>query len=189
MKQLGFLVHLERCLGCRSCEFSCKSEHGYDDTFRRKIHSLHDHSNQQGHSFHHFSMSCNHCENPVCMSVCPENAIQKKPNGIVVINQSKCTGCGLCEMACPFDAITINPITAKADKCDMCYSRQMRGEKTICMSSCPVQAIEIIDIYDPQSAQYEKEAYGFEMKKMTKPSIRFTKSKEKTQQFWLNPTT
>ncbi|WP_082252861.1 4Fe-4S dicluster domain-containing protein [Bacillus sp. FJAT-27251] len=185
MKQLGFLVHLERCLGCRSCEFSCKNEHGQDDTFRRKIHSLHnDREEKPGHSFHHFSMSCNHCGNPVCMSVCPENAIQKKPNGIVVIDQTKCTGCGRCGNACPFDAIAINPITAKADKCDMCYNRQMRGEPTVCVSSCPVQAIEIIDLYDAKSDQYDKAAYGFEMKKMSNPSIRFTNTEKRTHQFW-----
>lgn len=33
MKQLGFLVHIEKCLGCRSCEFSCRNEHGQGDAF------------------------------------------------------------------------------------------------------------------------------------------------------------
>ncbi|WP_066255353.1 4Fe-4S dicluster domain-containing protein [Neobacillus drentensis] len=184
MKQLGFLVHIEKCLGCRSCEFSCKNEHGHEDSFRRNIHSLEDEDNKMGHSFHHFSMACNHCENPACMPACPEGAIKKKPNGIVMIDKAKCSGCGKCVIFCPFDAIKMNPLTAKADKCDMCYDRQMQGKTTICVSACPVKALEIIDINDPKNADYDKSIYGFEMKKITNPSIRFHKKKEDIQHFW-----
>lgn len=183
MKQLGFLVHVEKCLGCRSCEFSCKNEHGYEDTFRRKIHPVAE-DGIKGHSFHHFSMACNHCENPACLPVCPESCIKKKQNGIVLIDQAKCSGCGKCVTACPFDAITINPITAKADKCNMCYERQMHSKAPICVSACPVKAIEIIDINDPINAHYEKAIHGFEMKKVTNPSIRFQTRKEEIQHFW-----
>lgn len=183
MKQLGFLVHIEKCLGCRSCEFSCKNEHGYEDTFRRKIQAVADEA-AEGHSFNHFSMACNHCESPACMSVCPDSCITKKPNGIVLINKTTCSGCGKCVTACPFDAIKINPITAKADKCDMCYNRQLQGKTTICVSACPVQALEIIDIHDPKNAHYEKAIDGYEMKKMTNPSLRFNTRKEEIRHFW-----
>ena len=50
----------------------------------------------------------------------------------------------------------------------------MQGEETICVSSCPVNAIEIIDVNDPKNAHYDQAVYGFEMKKMTNPSIRFS---------------
>ena len=190
MKQLGFLVHLEKCLGCRSCEFSCKNEHGQNDSFRRKIHTIEDATKKNGQRFHHFSMSCNHCSNPACMASCPEKAIKKKSNGVVVIDHVKCTGCSRCVTACPFDAITVNLITRKADKCDMCYDRQMQGDTTICVSSCPVGAIEIIDIHDPVNEKYEKAVYGFDMKKMTNPSIRFDFQPEPVKQkFWSNAVT
>lgn len=186
MKQLGFLVHIEKCLGCRSCEFSCKNEHGHGDSFRRKIHSIEDDPDKVGHNFHHFSMACNHCENPACLTACPEMAIKKKTNGVVIIDKAKCTGCSRCVTDCPFDAIKLNPITVKADKCDMCYDRQMEGKTTICVSSCPVKALEIIDIHATENAHYDKAIYGFEMKKMTNPSIRFHNKKEHIQKFWSN---
>ena len=187
MKQLGFLVHLEKCLGCRSCEFACKNEHGQNDSFRRKIHSIDNAPKKTEQRFHHFSMSCNHCSNPACMASCPEMAIKKKANGVVVIDQVKCTGCSHCVAACPFDAISINVMTRKADKCDMCYDRQMQGHSTICVSSCPVHAIEIIDLHDPKNAHYERAVYGFDMKKMTNPSIRFSNDHQPPKQlFWSN---
>lgn len=184
MKQLGFLVHVEKCLGCRSCEFSCKNTHGHEDSFRRKIHSIESESDKNRHIFHHFSMACNHCENPACMAICPESCIKKKPNGIVIVEKEKCNGCGICVSACPFNAIKINPFTRKADKCDMCYDRQRLGKSPTCISSCPVKAIEIIDVLDKKNSHYDKEVYGLHLKKMTNPSIRFNKKKETPLHFW-----
>lgn len=77
----------------------------------------------------------------------------------------------------------MNPLTAKADKCDMCYERQLQGKTTICVSACPVTALEIIDINDPKYSHYDKAIYGYEMKKMTNPSIRFHKIKVDIQHF------
>lgn len=185
MKQLGFLIHADKCIGCYSCRFSCHNENGQGNTFRRKVHQIKNDLYEPFHSFQHISMSCNHCETPACLAVCPEGAIQKKQNGIVLIDKMKCSGCRKCETSCPFGAIQIDPISGKADKCDMCYDRLMEGKTTICISSCPVQAIEIININDAQNDIYEKEVYGFEMKKMTNPSIRFTKKeKDHFKQFW-----
>ena len=184
MKQLGFLVHIEKCLGCRSCEFSCKNENGHEDSLRRKIHSIESELDKKGHSFHHFSMACNHCENPACMAICPENCIKKKANGIVIVEKEQCNGCGICVSACPFNAIKINPYTRKADKCDMCYDRQRLGKSPICVTACPVKAIEIIDVLDKENQHYSKDVYGLHFKNLTNPSIRFNKKKETALHFW-----
>lgn len=187
LKQLGFLFHIDQCIGCYSCRFACHNEHHRTGVYRRKIHSFQDEQYRKTHSFQHISMSCNHCETPACLAACHVGAIQKKQNGVVLINKTKCTGCKKCEPACPFDAIHIDPLSGKADKCDMCYDRLMQGETTICASNCPVQAIEIINMNDPKNEKYEQEAYGFEMKKVTNPSIRFTQRKnQQVKRFWSN---
>lgn len=184
LKQLGFLVHVDKCIGCSSCRFSCYNEYGHCDIFRRTVHDITEKRDILNYSYHHVSISCNHCGNPACLASCPKAAIQKKTNGVVIIDKSKCDGCGKCEAACPFQAIHIDPMSGKADKCDMCYDRLLQGQPTVCVSSCPVQAIEIIDLYDSKNSHYEKEMYGFEMKKITNPSIRFTNSEKQAKQFW-----
>ena len=50
--------------------------------------------------------TCMHCENPPCLEACPaEGAIYKRPDGIVLFDGEKCTGCQACGDACPYDAI------------------------------------------------------------------------------------
>lgn len=51
----------------------------------------------------------------------------------VVIDQEKCTGCGICVDACPLEAITVNKCAeVNADICVDCGS---------CIEACPNEAI------------------------------------------------
>ena len=53
-----------------------------------------------------------------------------------VVDESTCTGCGICVDACPTQAISMVGDVAKVDpaKCD--------GDKA-CVDACPVQAISM----------------------------------------------
>ncbi len=44
-----------------------------------------------------------------CMKVCPAGAI-KMIEGIAVINDDKCTDCGVCVLSCKFEAIYLKKI-------------------------------------------------------------------------------
>lgn len=181
MKQLAFFIDVNKCIVCRSCTFACSNENGTDDIKRRKILTI-----NPGHSQEHihFSSSCNHCETPACMTVCPTNCIQKLRNGIVLLNRQNCTGCGKCESVCPFQAITIDPKTKKADKCDMCHSRQQKGQQPACVESCIADAIAIRNINEDYPIEYKPSIEGYRMKTITRPTTRYKYEKTNSTRFW-----
>ncbi len=154
-KRYAMLINLDRCIGCHACQVTCKAEHNIPfGIFRCKIET-----SRSGHypdiekSF--MPRMCNHCDNPPCIDVCEEkDAIFKTPEGIVLINTNKClehTECKKCYEFCPYNAIDINKVTGKPEKCDFCYSRLQKGEQPVCAASCMGNAITFGDINDKHS--------------------------------------
>ena len=48
---------------------------------------------------------------PACVTVCPTGASYKRAeDGIVLVDESKCIGCGLCAWACPYGARELDPV-------------------------------------------------------------------------------
>lgn len=156
MSQKGFYLDDTRCTGCRTCEMACKDykdlpvEHSY-----RKVYDMEGGSfDQDGDGAviqhvmcYHISMSCNHCENPACVKVCPTTAMHKDPdNGIVSVDADKCIGCGYCHMACPYGATRVDRELGHAVKCDGCKDRVAEGKAPICVQSCPLRALQFDDV-------------------------------------------
>jgi Fe-S-cluster-containing dehydrogenase component len=138
MRQLAIMVDLERCLGCRSCEISCKIENGATRR-RNKVVRIEPH---EGSRLTFMSMPCMHCEKPACRQACPTGAISKREkDGVVLINQSKCIGCRFCAWACPYGAMGFDEERMVADKCTYCAHRLDRGETPACVSKCPGHAL------------------------------------------------
>jgi len=66
-------------------------------------------------------MQCQQCEDAACMNVCPAKAIYlEESTGAKIIDQNKCIGCKMCMIACPFGAVTLDPLSNKVSKCDLC---------------------------------------------------------------------
>ncbi|MBI4343984.1 MAG: 4Fe-4S dicluster domain-containing protein [Euryarchaeota archaeon] len=119
------LIDLKKCIGCFSCETSCKLEHDLPvgprylrvmqvgpKKVRGRIRNL------------YVPMLCFHCSPAPCVQPCPTGAISKRArDGIVWIDPEKCIGCKQCIQACPFGAIHWNSNTRKAVKCDFCVHR------------------------------------------------------------------
>ena len=180
MKQLGFFVDISKCISCRSCMYACNSEHPKEQNHRRKMISI----QKKTQDALYFSTSCNHCETPACMTVCPNHCIRKLRNGIVILNNQNCTACQKCPAACPFDSIHIHPKTNKADKCDMCYTRLKQNQQPICVESCIAEAISIHDIHDVQWSDYQAQLEEYTMKQITNPSTRYRVIRSPKQRYF-----
>jgi formate dehydrogenase iron-sulfur subunit len=106
--------------------------------------------------FHH----CHHCETAACLDNCPANAIERRPGGQVVINESVCIGCRTCQDACPYDVPLFDDQSGKVKKCIGCYDRVESGLAPACVSACMSGALisgpedEVIAQGEQRIAQY-----------------------------------
>lgn len=97
---------------------------------------------------YHISLSCNHCNDPACVHVCPTGAMHKDDQGLVWPDWGKCIGCGYCTMACPYHSPVIDQKEKKSSKCDGCRARIEEGKEAICVEACPLRALEFRNVED-----------------------------------------
>jgi anaerobic dimethyl sulfoxide reductase subunit B (iron-sulfur subunit) len=94
---------------------------------------------------YNLSISCNHCIHPKCAGICPANAFQVREDGIVILDESKCMGCGYCSWGCPYAAPQYNPETGHMTKCDFCLDNLEQGLPPACVAACPLRVLDYGD--------------------------------------------
>lgn len=145
------LINLNRCVGCYACQVTCKAEYNIPfGTFRCRVKTYQSGKYPDIKKFF-LPRLCNHCGNAPCIEACEENALFKNQDGVVTIDNDKCTGCGACYEKCPYNAIEVNPYTEKAEKCNFCFQRIINGFLPVCVESCMGKAIIFGDINDKKS--------------------------------------
>ena len=103
-------------------------------------------------------MSCMHCEEAHCVTVCPTGASYKRAeDGIVLVDPSRCLGCHYCAWACPYGARELDQDQGVMKKCTLCvdriYDQQLAeaDRQPACVLACPTHARHFGDYDDPQS--------------------------------------
>ncbi len=145
----AMIIDLQRCMGCEACVVACKiAQDTPYGVFNTIIAGFKDKFSEGPDLF--MPLLCNHCEDPPCQKVCPQGAISKLDNGIVVTDWGLCDGEGLCVKACPFNARHLDPrYSFRSAKCDFCVERLAKGAVPICVETCPSHARLFGDLNDP----------------------------------------
>ncbi len=149
----GIAIDVRLCVGCQSCTVSCALENRVPEG-QYRTHAwtweVKDANGRIGQS--PLPQLCNHCEQPPCVEVCPADATFRSPEGVVLIDNDRCLGCGACAQACPYGARYVNAEHGKVDKCNFCLHRVNAGLLPACVDSCVGGARVFGDLDDPHSA-------------------------------------
>ena len=152
-KRFGMLVDMRKCIGCQACTVSCSVENQPPiGQFRTNVLQYEvDKPDGSMPAMVSLPRLCNHCDEPPCVPVCPVQATFQRTDGIVLVDNERCVGCGYCVQACPYDARFINHETQTADKCTFCEHRLEAGLLPACVESCVGGARVIGDLNDAHS--------------------------------------
>lgn len=154
MSKWGFVLDQTKCIGCNACQIACKDRNHLEPgkNFRRSDTIMYEENGV--HKYAHFSGGCHHCENPACLKACPFGAMKKTEEGIVVVDQELCRGCGACERNCPYGAVYVSAWSHKAMKCDGCAELRAQGREPACVEACMTHCLEFREI-EPEEKESE----------------------------------
>jgi len=187
-KRLGLVIDLDTCVGCHACVVNCKEWNtgGYPKpltdmepygaeprgAWLNRVHAFEVEPAEGSPQVVHFPKSCLHCEDAACVTVCPTGASYKRESdGIVLVEEDRCMGCGLCAWACPYGAREMDPGVGVMKKCTLCidriYNEALSEEERqpACVRTCPAHARHFGDLADPDSpvSRLVAEREGFDL--------------------------
>ena len=174
-RKLGLVIDLDTCVGCHACAVNCKEWNtaGYGaalsdqepygaaptGSWLNRIHTYEVTPPDAPAQIVHFPRSCLHCEDAPCVTVCPTGASYKRiEDGIVLVNEDWCIGCGLCAWSCPYGAREMDQQAGVMKKCTLCIDRIYNenlpevDREPACVRTCPARARHFGDLGDPDSA-------------------------------------
>jgi Fe-S-cluster-containing dehydrogenase component len=141
----AMVIDLNKCIGCGQCILACRAHNDISPSITWNPILK---SDKTGDRQIFISRPCMHCDDPLCVDVCPVKASYKRADGIVMMDYDRCIGCRYCEVACPYYARSFNweafegpnpavpewgqPEVSRrprgvVEKCTLCYQRIDRG--------------------------------------------------------------
>lgn len=164
-RKFVMVIDLAKCKNARACVSACQKGHHLPKSQEfMKVYLLQD---SEKTAPYWFPKPCFHCDNPLCVSVCPVGATYKRQDGIVLIDNERCIGCKFCMTGCPYSTRVFawkhykeydedkEPYSPEASspgkegtvaKCDFCPDLIRIGKLPYCAASCPMGVIYFGDM-------------------------------------------
>jgi len=156
--EVGKLIDVSRCIGCKACQSACMEWNDLRDpvgVFNNSYTNPPDLDDQTWclMRFNEVEIDgtlrwlilkdgCLHCSDPGCLRACPApGAIVQHSNGIVDFEEENCIGCGDCISGCPFNIPRLRKADSRVYKCTLCSDRVAVGLEPACIKACPTQAL------------------------------------------------
>ena len=137
---MKFVINIERCVDCGGCWVACKQANDVDEEIQLiRIVTV----NEGVVGEKSIPVPCMHCSQPACMNVCPGDAISKRSDGIVLVDENKCIECRYCNMVCPFGSPQFKESGSKMNKCTYCVERIDAGLRPACGIFCSTKALYV----------------------------------------------
>ncbi len=137
------LINLEKCYACKECTARCSYHYHPENKGMLRCIAL----AVQEHV-------CRRCDEPPCVKSCPQQALEKRPDGMLNRYSLRCTSCKSCTIACPFGVIIPAIVEYKTTMCDYSEGR-VADKEPVCIASCPHKALEFVEVEeDPEKNIY-----------------------------------
>jgi tetrathionate reductase subunit B len=219
----AFVVDLRRCVGCRTCTIACKAEFNVPLGRWNAVIKTVDWGKYPNNRRAFVPRLCNHCAGevgtkgqksdvPPCVEKCPEaksgkrmklgkvryrtGATYKRPDGMILFDNSLCIGCYKCIKACPYGVRWIDPNVKLTKpnrekdlgigKCTFCDHRVAKGIEPSCVQACPHGARTFGDMNDPNS-EVSKLIKQFKLDKNRDKTTLLPKEKTAPHLFYIDP--
>jgi tetrathionate reductase subunit B len=203
----AFVVDLRRCVGCRTCTISCKSEFNVPLGRWRAVIKPVDWGTFPKNRRQFVPRLCNHCAGeigtegqksdvPPCVEKCPEaksgerkkmgnvryrtGATYKRPDGMILFDNSLCIGC----------YVKLTRADREKDagigKCTFCDHRVDKGIEPSCVQACPHKARTFGDMND-SSSKVSKLIKEFNLDKNRNKTTLLPQEKTMPHVFYIDP--